>query len=196
MQKRAGAKARPAGLTLVEALVVMAVLGVILSLSAPTLVGLHQQHLLQAQAEGLLGSLQLARSEALRRQLRVTVCARAQSVGCDGAGRWPQGWLVFADANNNAQFDADEALIEVHAPLPSSVRMGVTGTVPAYFSYDALGRSATVRGAFMAATWRFCLSGESGSWQVVSNALGRPRLEKTASAVCAPQLSELHPPGS
>jgi prepilin-type N-terminal cleavage/methylation domain-containing protein len=53
-----------AGFTLLEALVVLAVLGVLVSLAAPTVTGLYAKHQLQAQAEGLLDSLVLARSEA------------------------------------------------------------------------------------------------------------------------------------
>ena len=172
------------GFTLLEALVVMALLGVMVSLAAPAMSALRQQHQLQAEAEGLLGSLVLARSEALRRQQRVTVCASVTGSTCDANGVWSQGWLAFADANDNAQRDAGEALIEVRGPLPSATHLAVTSTDKAYFSYNAEGRSATIHGAFMAGTWRFCRPGMDGGWQVVSNALGRPRLEKVSLPIC------------
>ena len=184
MHKPIGQSPRAAGFTLLEALVVMALLGVMVSLAAPAMSALRQQHQLQAQAEGLLSSLVLARSEALRRQQRVTVCARVSDSACDASGVWQQGWLVFADANDNAQFDAGEALIEVHAALPAAVQLGVTSTVKAYFAYNAEGRSATPNGAFMAGTWRFCRPGSEAGWQVVSNALGRTRLEKVSVSGC------------
>ena len=62
------------GFTLLEALVVMALLGTLLALAAPGLTGVRQKHQMQSQAEQLQSSLMLARSEALRRQQRVTVC--------------------------------------------------------------------------------------------------------------------------
>ena len=43
---------RVTGFTLLEALVVMALLGVLLSLAAPALSSLRQQHRLQAEAQG------------------------------------------------------------------------------------------------------------------------------------------------
>ena len=176
--------ARAAGWTLLEALVVMAVLGLLLSLAAPALSGLRQQHQLQAQAEALLDSLRLARSEALRRQQRVTVCARANDGACDASGAWPQGWLVFADSNDNAQRDADEPLLEVRGPLPAALRLKVSSTVRGYFSYSAEGRSQSTQGAFMAGTWSFCKPGTDAGWQVVSNALGKPRLQKYSPEGC------------
>ncbi len=181
-----GNRARAAGFTLLEALVVMALLGVMVSLAAPAMTALRLQHRLQAEAEGLWSSLVLARSEALRRQQRVTVCARAQGLAsaCDASGLWQQGWLVFADANGNALLDAGEALVEVREAVPEPLRLTVSSTVKAYFAYSAEGRSATAQGAFMAGTWRFCRPGAEKGWQVVSNALGRPRLEKVSVIAC------------
>jgi type IV fimbrial biogenesis protein FimT len=184
MNNLLGATPKAAGFTLLEALVVMALLGVMVSLAAPAMSALRQQHQLQAQAEGLLDSLVLARSEALRRQVPVALCARATDSTCDASGVWQQGWLVFADANNNAQRDAGEALIEVHGPVPVAMQLTVTSTAKGYFSYSAEGRSATPSGAFMAGTWRFCRPGAEAGWQVVSNALGRPRLEKVNQPGC------------
>lgn len=179
-----GNNLRTAGFTLLEALVVMALLGVMVSLAAPAMSALRQQHQLQAQAEGLLSSLVLARSEAVRRQQRVSVCARASDRACDASGVWQQGWVVFADANDNTQLDAGEALIEVHAAVPTPLHLTATSTGKAYFAYNAEGRSATPNGAFMAGTWRFCRPGSEAGWQVVSNALGRPRLEKVSMSTC------------
>jgi type IV fimbrial biogenesis protein FimT len=184
MNDPVGTRPRTAGFTLLEALVVMALLGLMVSLAAPAMSALRQQHQLQAQAEGFFNSLVLARSEAVRRQQRVTLCARATDSACDATGTWQQGWLVFVDANDNAQRDAGEALLEVHTPVPTVLSLTVTSTAKAYFSYNAEGRSATANGAFMAGTWRFCRPGTDAGWQVVSNALGRPRLEKVKPLDC------------
>ena len=172
------------GFTLLEALVVLALVGVLVALAAPSVSGMRALHQLQAQAEGLLDSLVLARSEALRRQQRVTLCPRTRDNACDPSAAWQNGWLVFVDANDNAQREADEPLIEVHGEVPLSVRLGVTSTVKGYFSYGSEGRSQSTGGAFMAGTWRFCLVSAPEGWQVVSNALGKPRIEKYTPQTC------------
>jgi type IV fimbrial biogenesis protein FimT len=172
------------GFTLLEALVVLAVVGVLVALAAPSVSGMRARHQLQAQAEGLLDSLVLARSEALRRQQRVTLCPRTRDNACDATAPWQNGWLVFVDGNDNAQREPDEPLIEVHGDVPVTVRMGVTSTVKGYFSYGSEGRSQSTGGAFMAGTWRFCQSSTPEGWQVVSNALGKPRIEKYIPPTC------------
>ena len=172
------------GFTLLEALVVLAVVGVLVALAAPSVSGMRARHQLQAQAEGLLDSLVLARSEALRRQQRVTLCPRTRDNACDATAPWQNGWLVFVDGNDNAQREPDEPLIEVHGDVPVTVRMGVTSTVKGYFSYGSEGRSQSTGGAFMAGTWRFCQASAPEGWQVVSNALGKPRIEKYIPPTC------------
>lgn len=177
---------RPNGFTLIEALVVMALLGILLAIAAPTMTELRGRHQLQAQAQGLLDSMVMARAEALRRQQRVTLCAQAVMTDqCDAQGRWQQGWLVFVDSNSNGLREPQELLLEARAAVPSTMRVVVTNTVKTYFSYNAEGRSASVHGAFMAGTWRFCLPAAAQGWQVVVNALGRPRAEQQAMTSCS-----------
>jgi type IV fimbrial biogenesis protein FimT len=91
---------------------------------------------------------------------------------------------VFVDGNDNAQREADEPLIEVHGDVPPSVLVGVTSTAKGYFSYGSEGRSQSTGGAFMAGTWRFCQVNAPEGWQVVSNALGKPRIEKYTPQTC------------
>lgn len=162
----------------------MALLGILLNLAAPAMSRLQSGHRLQSQAEGFLDSLVLARSEALRRQQRISLCAQAAEGVCDANGQWQQGWLVFVDDNDNGVREAQEALIEVHAALPPAVQLGVTSTVKAYFSYGPEGRSMSSNGAFMAGSWRFCQASLPQGWQVVSNALGKPRIEKYTPQSC------------
>ena len=176
---------RPEGFTLLEALVVLLLLGILVALAAPAMSDLQARHRLHAQAGAWLDSLVLARTEALRRQQRVTLCSRgANTSTCDRASDWQNGWLVFADDNGNAVLDAGEALIESHASLHSGVSVGVSSTLKGYFSYGAEGRSQTNTGAFMAGTWRFCRETSSAGWQVVVNALGKPRMEPYEAVTC------------
>ena len=172
-----GNNLRTAGFTLLEALVVMALLGVMVSLAAPAMSALRQQHQLQAQAEGLLSSLVLARSEAVRRQQRVTLCLRSAGDLCAAEGRWGQGWVVFVDANDNAVREANEPVLQVQESVPSFLKLEGNATVNRYVSFGAEGRSQTTTGAFQAGTLTLCRPGQAAIWRVVINAVGKPRLE-------------------
>lgn len=173
---------RNRGFTLLEALVVLALLAVLLSLAAPSLKGLRQKHQMQSQAEQLQASLLLARTEALRRQQRVTLCVRESAAvagaDCATAGTWAQGWVVFVDGNDNARREAQETVLQVQEALPRFLTLQGNATVDRYISYGPQGRSQSTTGAFQAGTLTLCSASQTHVWRVVVNAVGKPRLEK------------------
>ena len=67
--------------------------------------------------------LSLARSTAITRRERVTVCKSSDNATCtddDGGSNWSQGWIVFVDPNNMGTVDAGEEILRVHGSLPGS----------------------------------------------------------------------------
>jgi type IV fimbrial biogenesis protein FimT len=181
---------RDRGFTLLEVLVVLALLAVLLSLAAPSLQGLRQKHQMQSQAEQLQASLLLARSEALRRQRRVTLCVRATAVDagedCAPSGSWSQGWVVFVDGNDSGRREAAETVLQVQKALPGFLKLQGNATVNRYISYGPQGRSQSTSGSFQAGTLTLCGAGQAHVWRVVINAVGKPRLEKAQRLDSAP----------
>ena len=173
---------RNRGFTLLEALVVLALLSVLLSLAAPSFQGLRHKHQMQSQAEQLQSSLMLARTEALRRQQRVTLCVRESTAragpDCAKAGSWAQGWVVFVDGNDNGRREATETVLQLQDALPGFLTLKGNATVNRYISYGPQGRSQSTTGALQAGTLTLCGSGQAHVWRVVINAVGKPRLEK------------------
>lgn len=99
------------GFTLQEMLVVLCISG---SLTGGG-VGMWkavQQNAVTAAANELVSHLALARSEAIRRNVRVTMCPTGDQKDCMKPDKdyavWHQGWLVYADANGNGKPDAGE----------------------------------------------------------------------------------------
>lgn len=85
------------GFTLLEMMVVVAVLSIVLGLALPSFRTATQNNRITAQANELLTAFQFARSESLKRNLPVAVCASDDGAVC--AGGWDGGWIVLVDSN-------------------------------------------------------------------------------------------------
>ena len=85
----------PRGFTLVELMVTIAVLAIVLSVAAPSFLGLIQGNRTQTLSQDLLGAVQLARAEAVKRRQTVLVCRRNDAgTDCAEGTDWTAGWLV------------------------------------------------------------------------------------------------------
>lgn len=101
---------RECGFTLVELMVTLAVLAILLVVAVPNLTVFIQNSRLASQTSGLVGDLNFARSEAVKRGSPVSLCASADGASCSGALTWETGWVVFNDVNANNAVDAAELL--------------------------------------------------------------------------------------
>ncbi len=175
------------GWSLLEMLVVMALLGVFLSLGANAWKPLRQKYQLQAQAEDLLSTLALARSEAAKRGVRVTLCVSSDGVYCRSDGGWTQGWVLFEDTDGNAVRSATEPLIQVHAALPAGVLAWGNSPVVRYVSYAPNRRSQLVSGAPQAGTITLCLASSTSTsgWDLAINFVGNAHLEAVTLTSCS-----------
>ena len=100
-------KNRQRGFTLVEVLVVVAILGILIAIAMPSFTATIRRFRADAIRDDLLASLQLARSEAMRSGLPVTITRTPTSATCAAdtstAGVWTCGWQIFDGANNLIQ---------------------------------------------------------------------------------------------
>ncbi|WP_232207664.1 GspH/FimT family pseudopilin [Pseudoxanthomonas sp. J35] len=71
-----------------ELIITIAVLAILLTLAVPSFTSVINSNRLTAQANELVADLQFARSEAVRRNQRVTVCPSVDSAACSGAADW------------------------------------------------------------------------------------------------------------
>ena len=174
------------GVSLMELMIAMVMLAVLITLGSGSFKPLIQKYQLQAQGEDLLSSLFLARSEALKRGVRVTACVSDNGVQCQKTGDWNQGWLVFEDTDGNATRSALEPLVQVHMTLPAGIMASGNSQVMHYVSYAPTGRSLQASGAFQAGTITLCrASVEPGQgWKLVINAVGKPRLDRASLDAC------------
>lgn len=91
------------GYSLIELLITMAVVAIALTMVVPGVQQFMQNNRLTSQLNMLSSSLMLARSEAVKRNIRAVICPSTDGATCvttTGAG-WETGWLVFLDRNND-----------------------------------------------------------------------------------------------
>jgi type IV fimbrial biogenesis protein FimT len=82
-----GTRARPAGFTVIEILMVLVILGLVAAVGAPSMRDLIASTRVKGAASDLFGSLMFARSEAIKRNANVDVVPVS-------ASNWTAGWSV------------------------------------------------------------------------------------------------------
>ncbi len=167
-----------AGFTLVELLVVLAIGGLLLTVAAPAYGDWVAAYQLRNHAEQLAASMNLARSEAIRRGYRVNLCPAADSRRCAEAGGWSAGWLVYVDANRDGRIDDDEPVLRVERPAIPGISVQGNRPVESYVSFTALGGARLLNGGLQMGTFTLCRPGQRALKVVLANS-GRVRLDKS-----------------
>ncbi len=123
------------GFTLLELMIVVVIVALVLALGAPSFGDFFRNNRLAEASNGLISAGQLARTEAIKRQQTVAVCASANPEAGAGAacsGGAFTGWIVFADADGDCQRSAGEQLISGEGTLNPSVRVRSAGSCAAF----------------------------------------------------------------
>jgi type IV fimbrial biogenesis protein FimT len=89
-----------AGFSLFELLVAMLIAALILGIASPSFRDFQRSRRLTAVANDLLSMLQLARTEAVKRQKVVSLCPSADHSTCTGKPDFA-AWIVFEDQDPN-----------------------------------------------------------------------------------------------
>jgi type IV fimbrial biogenesis protein FimT len=129
-----------AGFSLVEMMVVVAILAIVLVRAAPSLRGFVAASRLTASTNALVAAVAMARSEAVRRGPGSRITVRPND-----AATWTTGWQVFIDTAAGA--DADEvpepdsaAMLAHFGPLPGGMTVTMAPkSAPGYLSFVGSG---------------------------------------------------------
>ncbi|MDE2220318.1 MAG: GspH/FimT family pseudopilin [Gammaproteobacteria bacterium] len=114
------------GFTLVELMITLTVAGILVGLMVPNMRDFIRNNRLTGGVNDMLHSLQVARTEAIKRQNgNVVMCGTANPTAADNAMACDyatfNGWFVFQDINGNWQHDNGEPIIQRHGLLDPSV---------------------------------------------------------------------------
>lgn len=153
------------GFTLIELMVVIAIVAILASIAYPSFRTLILNNRITSQTNSLLGVLQLARSEAVTNRVTTRVCGSTDNSNCD-TNSWESGVIVFRDADGNGSAAAAELVRVIPAITDGNTVQGAIGAI----SY----RSDGIPNA--AATLSLCdATGEVSSRRVSVSIVGQVR---------------------
>lgn len=119
---------KPGGFTLIELMVVMAIVAVLVTLAAPSFTRQIQSTQISNSVNTFMSDLRFARSQAIRLGGPVVMCRsdapEAANPTCGsgsgpGGNGWVSGWIIFQDLNNNGSKNAGEPILRVQAATTS-----------------------------------------------------------------------------
>ena len=133
---------RQRGFTMIEMVIVMTMVAVLAAIAVPNMRKYVLNGRITSTTQELYRSIQTARSEALKRQNNVVMCASANPTAGDSAvcaTSGITGWIVFEDADNNWDHatDGTEELLEAHTYDTS--KLSIVADSTAEISYAATG---------------------------------------------------------
>ena len=165
------------GLTLLELLITLSIIGILLCLAMPMNSLLDRQRIF-GNATQLASSLRHARTHAVLKQTGVTIQALEHD--------WASGWQIFTDPNRNAQLDPGETLIHVRAIANGTLARG-NRPVADYVHFTMTGEPELISGAFQAGTLVFCSPRYPElRYQLILGKAGRVRLEQLQGSQACP----------
>lgn len=95
-----------AGLTLIELMVVIAMVAIVLAIGIPEYQNFTRSNTLLAEVHTLKGDIALARSEATTTGSNVVICPSndptSTNPSCSGTNQWNTGWIILAASSANS----------------------------------------------------------------------------------------------
>jgi type IV fimbrial biogenesis protein FimT len=157
------------GVTLIELIVAISIVAILVSIAIPNFSSAIRSTRLTTYANELVASLNLARSEAVKRGVQVSV-RRKGSINQN----WDSGWDIFTDLDGDGVLDTADTLLKTYPALTNgfTLRTGTAGyqTFTAYLP-SGLSLNSSVD------TFRLCASSGDivNSRAIAINALGQPK---------------------
>jgi type IV fimbrial biogenesis protein FimT len=129
------------GFTLMELMVTVSIAGILMFVAMPSFKTSISGNRLTTYANELVTSLNLARSEAVKRGISVSVrkVDTDSSTNLSAGANWENGWDVFTDTDSDGKFEAGDTLIRTHESLPANFTLRGNNNFVNFIRYTPMG---------------------------------------------------------
>lgn len=176
--------------TLVELLVTLSVVAVLIALAAPSFNAQMLNNRSIALGEDFSTAINMARSEAVKRSGRASICASTDGQTCAGpGGLWTDGFIVFVDFAANDTAPAPllapaggvPVILKAWPRQDAQAVIDVTsgGVAVDFFRFNSLGSLARVTGATAIVQARLQNCTSNSARQITVNMSGMVKVERT-----------------
>lgn len=165
------------GFTLVELMVVVALIAILLSMAIPSLAAFQRNAELRATTSSFFAAVQSTRAEAMKRGVDTYMVPASNN-------DWANGWLVYADNDRSQSRTASDTVIMQTGPITPKTTVNGNATDAAefagetgkYIRFNGGGFPLAMNGSFRGGAIEFGVTGSTEKRRVVINAVGRARL--------------------
>jgi type IV fimbrial biogenesis protein FimT len=172
-------KNRQSGFTLIELLVVVAVASVLMSLAVPSFRTFLVKRSMQAAVDALVLDMRFARSEAIKRTTRVSICSSTNGTACALAASWKDGWIIFIDDDGDGVVDGSDVVLRVQDSFSNLATLSTSATTLAIV-YQPAGWARAA-----AQTFTFTPTGDGASRLVCVSNQGRASSRAEGATSCS-----------
>jgi len=177
------------GYTLIELVATIAITGTLLALAVPSFNAAITSSRITSYANDFVSALNLARSEAVRRGISVTMHKVDSYSSCtknNVVANWENGWDVFTDMDNDGKCDVGDELIRSYPSLANDYTLINNGLYNKTVTYFSNGLSSVAGTTSSEDVFRLCNGTDISTSRAISIELvGRVHVSPPGSApVC------------
>src|SRR5215831_9254005 len=106
---------RSIGFTVIELMIAVSIIAILMVVAAPSLRDVIRNARMTSLANDIMTDLSLARGEAVKRGVRISMCASNTGTACTNT-EWRFGWIIFAEADtagSQGTVDPNDVILKV-----------------------------------------------------------------------------------
>ncbi|HYE86971.1 MAG TPA: GspH/FimT family pseudopilin [Vicinamibacterales bacterium] len=146
-------RAGQSGVTLIELMMTLSVLGVLIAVAVPYLGDMVRNWRVSSQTNELIADLSSARGQAAGSGVTVTVCASSDGATCSTT--WGTGRIMFTDADGSGAINGTDQIVRKSGALVEGTTLTVANLSTAgRLQFRPTGMAAGVTGG--GATFKLC----------------------------------------